>query len=184
MGSCFFLKLKKKLSVGLAITKKHENNVYTKHGKSIKDYSQKTYDQILATKHLWRMCDIESLFVPKNTRVTCISNDIKRDHSTESEIMFEMKPTDNNLMTIKSGYKTINFEKDRAYLLKANPKSIGADSGSIMLDGKHTHLTYGPNTSLPVVVIYDDAGISVTHETGKDLHAEVIIKGMTRKVTF
>ena len=167
------------------ITKRHDNTVYTKHGKkSIADHSLETYYQILAAKPLWRFCDIESLFVPKCTHITCKSDDLSL-YKTKTDILFEIKTGDNNnLGNIKSGYKTINFKKDHPYLLKANPKSIGADSGSVMLDENHTHLTYGPNTSLPVVVIYDNAGISVTHKMGKVLHADVIVDGMPRTVKF
>ena len=164
--------------------RKHETSLYIEHGKSIEKHSQDTYNQILAAKPLWRFCDIESLFVPKCTHITCKSDDLAL-YKTKTDILFEIKPGDNNnLGNIKSGYKIINFKKDHPYLLKANPKSIGADSGSVMLDENHTHLTYGPNTSLPVVVIYDNAGISVTHKTGKVLHADVIVDGMPRTVKF
>lgn len=169
------------------ITEKHENSVYVKRGDSIAEYSQITYDQIMkavAGTSFKDMHDIAALFIPGNASVICRSDDVSNLCQTPADVMFTITPGEKG-MSIKSGYITRDFKKDHPYMLKPNPKSILANSGTIKIDGSNTLVQYGPKTSLPVVLIKNDDGISIIHETGKELYAEVMLgHGMTRKIRF
>lgn len=166
------------------ITEKHETSVYVKRGDSIAEYSQTTFDKILAASTFKDKYDIVSLFIPINANVICSSSDVHNICQTPTDVMFNITP-DETRNSIKSGYITLDFKKDYAYKFKPDPKAILADSGIINVDGIPNLVRYGPKTSLPVVLIKNNDGISITHELGNELYAEVMLKdGMMRKVTF
>ena len=158
-----------------------------KRGNKIGKYSEKTHGKL---DEIIRKYDpgldpktMVSLFVPVNATVICTSEGVYNPNINPSNVMFMIAPGKNDEMAIYMGQKPNPFGTDKAYLLKPNPKSIRANSGTISMNEKGTDVEYGKKTSLPVAIINTTDGISITHEPENMLYATVL-HGRTQPVVF